>query len=450
ADGRECLPAEHVAGRDAHVLLGHRRELPPEWVERLTVEPPRGALEPRRVDEMRRADLGDPDCQAGVAAHDRAGGAGVIEMDVREEQVADVLEAQAVLRESRLERRQRRGRPAIEQRKSVVGVDDVHADRVRPSAEVQIQMMHRAIFSVTAVVVALLFAAATGARPYPVRRPAKSVAQLIQYVAHDGVRRAAVLLLPAGYHGQKLPLVISPHGRGVDELMNARLWGNLPGEGDFAVINPAGEGRRLHWFSWGAPGQIADLARMAQVAAANGLNVDRHRIYAIGGSMGGQETLLLDALHPRLLAGAVAFDPATDLRRRYYDFALLRHGAELQALARREVGGTPAQVPAAYARRSPDHYLRQLADSGVPLQLYWSKGDRVIADQQAETGRLAVEILGRRPDERVWDFMGDWAHTAEMRPGRRLPRALARFGLLPWRDVPALPSVVRRAPVRTV
>jgi pimeloyl-ACP methyl ester carboxylesterase len=297
---------------------------------------------------------------------------------------------------------------------------------------------------------AICFAAAAQAQLAPVQNTTHTMARLIHYVAHDGARRAAWLLLPIDYHGQELPLVISPHGRGVDEKMNARLWGDLPGLGDFVVINPAGEGRRLHWYSWGAPGQIADLARMPQIARANGVTVDPRRVYAVGGSMGGQETLLLDALHPHLLAGAVAFDPATDLRRRYYDFASLRGGPTLQALARTEVGGTPEQVPGAYIRRSPDHYVRQLAEGGVPLQLYWSFDDRVITDQTAETGRLATEILDLRPDAPLWDFSGDWAHTAEMRASRRLPRALARFGLLPQQDVPPLPSGPTRAPVRTV
>jgi pimeloyl-ACP methyl ester carboxylesterase len=44
------------------------------------------------------------------------------------------------------------------------------------------------------------------------------------------------------------------------------------------------------------------------------LRILRHRIYAFGGSMGGQETLLLVARHPRLLAGAAAFDHAAGLR----------------------------------------------------------------------------------------------------------------------------------------
>lgn len=262
---------------------------------------------------------------------------------------------------------------------------------------------------------------------------------LIHYRAHDGVLRPAVLMVPSDYHGQPIPLVISPHGRGVDERENELLWGDLPGEGGFAVINPAGEGRVLHWFSWGDPGEIADLARMPQIVERHGIRVDRRRIYAFGGSMGGQETLLLVARHPHLLAGAAAFDPATDMARRYRDFASLPHGHQLQRLAREEMGGTPAQVPWAYAARSPDHFAGRIARSGVPLQLFWSPRDQIIRDQLRETGALAEDIKDDG-DHRLWDFEGDWLHTAEMQPTRRLPRALARFGLLPWRDAPRLPS----------
>jgi pimeloyl-ACP methyl ester carboxylesterase len=242
--------------------------------------------------------------------------------------------------------------------------------------------------------------------------------------------------------------VISPHGRGVGARLTAQLWGDLPGEGGFAVICPAGEGRRLHYYSWGARGQIADLARMPEIAEAAGVRVDRRRIYAVGGSMGGQETLLLLAEHPHLLAGAVAFDPATDMRRRYYDFATLKYGRLLQWLARQEIGGTPAHDPLAYALRSPDHYIEQIANSGVPLQLYWSPRDRVIVDQRLETRTLAIDVRRDDPDAQLWDFSGDWEHTAEMQADRRLPRALARFGLLPWGDAPPVPKpVFRRVPV---
>jgi pimeloyl-ACP methyl ester carboxylesterase len=299
-----------------------------------------------------------------------------------------------------------------------------------------------------ALLIALVAAPVAGAhaRAYPTLRFTRAVR--IRYRAHDGRLRPAWLLLPAGYDGRPIPLVISPHGRGVGARLNARLWGDLPGEGGFAVINPAGEGRRLGYYSWGARGQIADLARMPAIAAAQGVNVDRRRVYAIGGSMGGQEALLLLAEHPHLLAGVAAFDPATDMSRRYYDFASLRDGALLQQLARREIGGTPANDPLAYELRSPDHYVEQIANADVPLQLYWSTRDRVITDQRAETGVLAIDVRRDDPDARLWDFTGEWQHTAEMRASRRLPRALERFGLLPWRDVPG--RDFRRVPVTPV
>src|SRR5258706_7702277 len=81
----------------------------------------------------------------------------------------------------------------------------------------------------------------------------------ITYTAFDGRTSHATLLLPASYgpgRNPVLPLVISPHGRGLDGDQNATRWGNLPGRGAFAVVNPDGEGSHLSGrFSWGAAGQ---------------------------------------------------------------------------------------------------------------------------------------------------------------------------------------------------
>ncbi len=73
------------------------------------------------------------------------------------------------------------------------------------------------------------------------------------------------------------------------------------------------------------------------------LRIDRSRIYALGSSMGGQETLLLVARHPDLLAGAAAMDSVTDLARRYQPAARPRlqralPGAERQADRRGAAG----------------------------------------------------------------------------------------------------------------
>ena len=125
--------------------------------------------------------------------------------------------------------------------------------------------------------------------------------------------------------------------------------GELPARGRFAVISPEGHGRVLPLHSWGWGRQIDDLANMQYVAKATlpWLRIRPHSVYAMGGSMGGQETLLLVAHYNTLLAGAAAFDSATDLARRYRDFARLSNGRSLQELARREVGGVPESYPGA-------------------------------------------------------------------------------------------------------
>src|SRR5262249_37650705 len=179
--------------------------------------------------------------------------------------------------------------------------------------------------------------------------------RLIHYRAHDGVVRRAWLMLPTDYNGEPRPPLISPPGRRTSARPHSPLWGDLPGLGGFAVVNPAGEGRVLGEYSWGDPGQIDDLARMPAIVRAHGVNIDRHRIYAFGGSMGGQETLLLVARHPHLLAGAAVFDAATDMARRYWDFGDLPDGRDLQRPARLQVGGAPLTEPAAHAVRSPDN-----------------------------------------------------------------------------------------------
>ena len=263
----------------------------------------------------------------------------------------------------------------------------------------------------------------------------------IRYRAHDGLARLAYLILPASYKpgsDPAIPLVISPHGRGVGARANIRRWGNLPALGNFAVINPEGQGRRLTLFSWGDPGEIRDLARMPQIVrhAVPWLHIARHRVYAFGGSMGGQETLLLLARFPHLLAGAAAFDAPTNMAARYQAFDRLPFGDGLQRLARLEIGGTPATDPRGYAIRSPLDYARRFAFDGVQLQIWWSNRDRTVTNQQNESGLLYRNIKRLNPAAPVSEFVGGWAHTTEMASHGYLPYALSRFGLLPPRAAP--------------
>jgi poly(3-hydroxybutyrate) depolymerase len=269
---------------------------------------------------------------------------------------------------------------------------------------------------------------------------------LIHYAANNGQRRTASVIVPRWYDPvthPPIPLVISPHGRGSSPRINLGFWGSLPAFGPFAVVTPVGQGRRLTLHSWGWRGQIDDLARMPAIVehALPRVRIDRSRIYAIGSSMGGQETLLLVARHPRLLAGAAALDSATDMSARYRAFPQLPNGSSLQQLARIEIGGTPAQAPGAYADRSPITFARQIAASGVPLDIWWSTRDRIVEDQREQSGRLYREIRRLNPHAPVTQYVGSWAHSAEMRPLARLPLVLVRFHLIEL-DGP-LPSSVK-------
>lgn len=269
----------------------------------------------------------------------------------------------------------------------------------------------------------------------------------ITYRTHDGHLRNAYVLLPHGYrpgNNPPIPLIISPHGRAVDGRINTRRWGALPTLGNFAVINPDGYGRRLPLHSWGYAGQIDDLARMPELLehALPWVHVDPLRLYAVGGSMGAQETLLLAGRYPHLLAGAVAVDGPADFARQYRNFRRLtcddvclargwgQIGVAKQRLARKEVGGTPRSASDKFAARSPLTYAAAIAGSCVPVQIWWSLTDQVVLDPAQQSGRMFKALRGANPQAPVDQYVGRWDHTDAMRHETDLPKMLVGLGLL--------------------
>ena len=67
-------------------------------------------------------------CNAGILAHEHARGARVVEVDVREQEMADVGQLQAARRETGFERVDARRRPAVEQRRPVRRVEEIARD----------------------------------------------------------------------------------------------------------------------------------------------------------------------------------------------------------------------------------------------------------------------------------------------------------------------------------
>jgi pimeloyl-ACP methyl ester carboxylesterase len=282
---------------------------------------------------------------------------------------------------------------------------------------------------------------ASRAKAKPVR------AWTIRYRAHNGARRGATVVLPAWYgrrNNPRIPLVISPHGRGLTGWANAKIWGNLPARGRFAVVSPGGQGRRLPRHSWGYSGQVQDLARMPDILRRTmpWLRIDRRRVFAVGGSMGGQETLLLLARHPGLLAGAAVFDAVVDFTVQYRRFRHLKCnklcrrrwvkplGDGIRELARYEVGGMPKKRPLAYRVRSPITYVRAIATSCVPLQIWWSVADQVVTAEERQSSKLFWTIRSLNPNAPVTAYVGFWRHTVAMHERSNLPIALVGLGLL--------------------
>jgi poly(3-hydroxybutyrate) depolymerase len=294
--------------------------------------------------------------------------------------------------------------------------------------------MRARLLFLSALVAATCAPAAVAGVPPFTRLPVRVVH--FRYTTHNGERSYGLLLLPGWYgphDSPAIPLVISPHGRNTLPASEAKRWSDLPTRGNFAVVLPAGHGRVLPLYSWGYPGQIDDLARMPQIVrrAVPWFHYRRDHVYAVGASMGGQEVLLLLAHAPRMLRGVIAFDPAVNLSARYYAFPRLPFGALDQERCRLEVGGTPTQVPEAYRVRSPSTYVRQIARSDVPLELWWSLRDRVIQNQADQAGRFYERIKQIDPEAPAVAFVGTWRHASEVGAYYRLPYALARIGLLP-------------------
>jgi fermentation-respiration switch protein FrsA (DUF1100 family) len=175
------------------------------------------------------------------------------------------------------------------------------------------------------------------------------------------------------------------------------------------------------------------------------LRIEPHRIYAFGSSMGGQEVLLLVARDPHLLAGAAAFDADTNLAARYSMITSIPYGRSLQQKLVDEVGGTPANNPAAYRIRSPLFDARAIAASGVPLQIWWSLRDRVVRDQAGESGLLFRGIERLHPAAPVVAVVGTWTHSVEFGADRKLLIALSDFGLVPVRSGARLDARAKRA-----
>lgn len=258
----------------------------------------------------------------------------------------------------------------------------------------------------------------------------------ISFRGPEGSHDTLIVAMPAWYGPQRhprLPLVISPHSRGVTASANARRWGGIPGRFGLIVLNPGLHGRIIKGRSWAWPAEVSETVDLLGVVRRSipYLRYDPDRVYAIGHSMGGQEALM-DLVHqPDVFAAVVAVDPVTNFVDRWYDFPHSALSKGQQRAATQEVGSTPRRKPWLYVQRSPLFFARTIAFSAVAVQLWWNPKDTVvITEGRDQAGALYRTVRRLNPRAPIYDRIHHEMHGYVFRYDRDLPemvRFLRRF-----------------------
>lgn len=141
--------------------------------------------------------------------------------------------------------------------------------------------------------------------------------------SYDGVSHTVWYQdVPSGYTGPR-PLLIGIHGYGGsgEDLINSSMAAEAEERGWLMAApdmhaRSAGINSGRYAFAW--PGAQHDILDAIEYMVTN-YDVDRSRIYIIGGSMGGQTAAVMAAKYPDVFAAAVPWMPITNLATWYYE-----------------------------------------------------------------------------------------------------------------------------------
>lgn len=232
--------------------------------------------------------------------------------------------------------------------------------------------------------------------------------------------------------GRVLPLLVAAHPAGgastcVDQMAT------LAGRFNFVLACLDGQGNSTRAFSYGAPGQIADLAAAPRLIAGRlpGMKLDASKLYLVGSSMGGTEALLVGLRYPGAYRETVGLDPITDLGFRFNSLPLVRRN-QLEA----ECGGPPTVMGACYVARSPMAYVGTRARAAAVLNVWYSTTDPVSGAPQQTPKFLTAERPLTQPG-RLLVRVGTWGHGALWDRADHRAAWLIDLGLVPRGALPA-------------
>ena len=145
-------------------------------------------------------------------------------------------------------------------------------------------------------------------------------------LSHDGRERPYLLHVPPNVSGERAPLLLELHGRGIDPTMFDRWTGfaTLADEASFMLAMPSAVGEvwndgRWHGTQWESPDDVGYLLALIDDVGAR-LPIDRRRIYVVGMSNGATMAGRLACEHAERIAavaqvaGTAAMDVAAGCR----------------------------------------------------------------------------------------------------------------------------------------
>lgn len=188
----------------------------------------------------------------------------------------------------------------------------------------------------------------------------------------DGTMQPCWFWAPEKAKDEPVPLVVGLHTWSADYTYKSHYATCLryAKAHDWAMVGPNFRGPNRTPSACGGDPAVQDIVDAVEFAKGR-VKIDPKRVYIIGGSGGGHMTLLMAGRHPEIWAGCAAFCPITDVARWHGD-SLLDHPGRGKGYARmleQACGGTPAEKPDEYSRRSPLTWLENAKKAGVPIYI---------------------------------------------------------------------------------
>ena len=188
----------------------------------------------------------------------------------------------------------------------------------------------------------------------------------------DGTDQPCYFWAPEKAATEAVPLIVGLHTWSGDYRQLAHYRGVLAyaKSVSWAFVGPNFRGSNSTPEGCGSDLAVQDIVDAVNYAKGK-VKIDASRVYIIGGSGGGHMTLLMLGRHPEVFAAGAAFCPITDLARWHADSLAEHPGRDKDYAGMLEAacGGTPAEKPAEYARRSPLTWLAAAKAQKVPAYI---------------------------------------------------------------------------------